>query len=578
MLMPKHPHRTGRSEIDQSLRVLNDRKGPWVDLSIDDRISLLEGLLGETDRLADRWVDAACEAKGLAPDSPLAGEEWMSGPWAFLEQVEHLIGTLEALGNGTDPLQGVPVRTRPDGQVVVPVHPADPYEKVLLHGVEADVWMQPEVTPANLRDTMCRFYKEPWLDGTVTLVLGAGNISSIPPLDVLNKMFIDGSVCILKMNPVNDYLGPIFEEIFEAFIRHGFLRFAYGGRSIGEYLCQHPGVQQIHITGSADTHDAIVYGTGREAAERKAADDPVVDKRITSELGGVGPAIVVPGPWTEADLRFQAEHLATQKIHNGGFNCVALQVLITPARWHHADDLLMQVGRTLESLKPRLPYYPGAREAIDNIKEVYPDYKSLDPGNADTRLLITDVDPDDPDAFAFQNEFFCGALAQTSLPSPDPETFLREAVSFANQRLDGTLGANILIHPKTLREMGPVFEEIIADLHYGTIGVNAWTGVGFLLARSHWGAFPGHTRQEVGSGIGVVNNAMMFDRSQRTVIYGPFRPFPRSLLEGEPTLLPRPPWFVTHRLADVAGRRMTRFAADPGWRHVPGIIAAALAG
>ncbi len=42
--------------------------------------------------------------------------------------------------------------------------------------------------------------------GKLALVLGAGNVASIAPLDVLHKLFIENQVCLLKLNPVNDYL------------------------------------------------------------------------------------------------------------------------------------------------------------------------------------------------------------------------------------------------------------------------------------------------------------------------------------------------------------------------------------
>ena len=43
--------------------------------------------------------------------------------------------------------------------------------------------------------------------------------------------------------------------------------------------------------------------------------------------------IVLPGPWTAADFRYRAEHVATRKLHNAGHSCVASQVLILPAGW-----------------------------------------------------------------------------------------------------------------------------------------------------------------------------------------------------------------------------------------------------
>jgi len=123
-------------------------------------------------------------------------------------------------------------------------------------------------------------------------------------------------------------------------VTEGFVQFAYGGVNAGAYLCNHPGIDEIHITGSASTHDAIVFGTGDDGATNKRARTPQNPRRVTSELGNVSPTIVVPGPWTKADLRFQAEHIMTQKMHNGGFNCIASQVLVLPEHWNLTDALL----------------------------------------------------------------------------------------------------------------------------------------------------------------------------------------------------------------------------------------------
>ena len=80
------------------------------------------------------------------------------------------------------------------------------------------------------------------------------------------------------------------------------------------------------------------------------------------------------------------------------------------------------------------------------------------------------------------------------------------------------------------------------------------------------------------SGLGIVHNALLLDAPQRSVVYGPFRPAPRSLLGGEPSLSPKPPWFITNRTARKTGQLLTRFAADPSWRHVPPIVVSAMRG
>ncbi|GHK52536.1 hypothetical protein KPZU09_22720 [Klebsiella pneumoniae] len=63
----------------------------------------------------------------------------------------------------------------------------------------------------------------------------------------------------------------------------------------------------------------------------------------------------------------------------------------------------------------------------------------------------------------------------------------------------------------------------------------------FLLAPCPWGAFPGHTLDDIQSGRGKVHNSFMLEKTERTVIEAPFRPFPRSLWHGELTLMPLPP-------------------------------------
>ncbi len=530
-------------------------------------------------REAPRWVAAAVNAKQIDPDSPLANEEWMSGPWAMLYGINRLDETLQSIEDGSYPdLAHGALRTRPDGQLIARVFPRTLTDRLIMNGIKAEVWMQPGVSPENLQEHMGAFYRDPQPAPKVALVLGAGNISSIGPLDVLYKLFAEGQTCILKMNPVNDYLGPIFERMLAGFVQKDFLRFAYGGAEVGQYLVAHPGVNEIHITGSASTHDAIVYGVGDEGRERKRLNQPVLKKRITSELGNVSPTIVLPGPWTSADLRFQAEHVATQKFHNAGFNCIASQVLILPAAWDQAAEFMDAVRQVTSELDPRHPYYPGAGQRQSAAVMAHPQAEVLDPDTRAARTLISEIDPNDSDAFAFKEEFFAGVLAQTSLPGDSAGEFLAQAVDFCNQRLHGTLGSNLIIHPRTMRELGPRLEEGLARLRYGCIGVNIWQGAGYLLAQTPWGAFPGHEHQDIQSGRGVVHNAMLFDRPEKTVVHGHFRPFPRALLHGQFHMFPKPPWFITHRYAHEIAERLVKMESQPSIKHLPGIFWYALRG
>lgn len=564
-------------EAESALTALAAGKDQWARCSVAERLAVLQEIKEALNQVAEGWVDAAARAKRLPDDSPLKGEEWLSGPYALMSGCNGLMQTLSRM-EGKDFLRDLPMRELPTGQTAVRVMPHSIWDRLLMSGVSADVWMRKGIDESNLAEHTATAYDEPAAqrDGKVALVLGAGNIAAIAPLDVFQKLFLEHQVVILKMNPVNEYLAEYLEAALRPLIRRDALRIVKGDGELGAWLTDHPLVEEIHITGAQSTHDAIVWGTGEAGRANRAAGTPRLSKPVTSELGAVCPTIVVPGDWSEADIRFQAEHIATQKLHNSGFNCVACQVLLMPEGWHQGKALLDEVGRVMGQ-SHRQAYYPGAEGRLQTFREHAGGVTEVHRGAAPA-ALINQLDEKERDWFC-SNEIFAPALSTHQISGADPEAFLRNAIAFANDELRGTLGANILIHPKTLRAIGrPRFEELIGDLRYGTIAVNAWTGLGFLATVCPWGAFPGHTLEDAQSGIGTVHNTFMFDAVERTVVEAPFRPFPRSALSGSPTLLPRPPWFITNRRQHVVGRLLTRFQYRPGWARLPRIFLNALLG
>ena len=192
------------------------------------------------------------------------------------------------------------------------------------------------------------------------------------------------------------------------------------------------------------------------------------------------------------------------------------------------------------------------------------------------RLFVAGVDPA-TEHYGFGTEFFAPAMVTTSLPG-DAGQFLQRAVGFCNDKLYGTLSVNLIVHPTTRRQLGADFDRAIAALRYGGIGINAWVGAAFLVPRAAWGAYPGHSYADVQSGIGVVHNALMFDKPLKTVVTAPFRPFPRSIRHGENTLFPKPPWFLTNKTSESTARKLTEFAAAPSAAKLPALFTSALRG
>jgi hypothetical protein len=565
------PHtRSAHPDLDRTVSNVARRKDHWLHLPIAAKVEYLRRALEGVARTARGQVEAATEAKGISMDSPLAGEEWIGGPYVTARVLRLLLSTLEQLRRqGRLVVEPGKIRQRSTGQTAVEVFPVDAFDSILYRGFRAEVWMQPGVTPENLTDHMGGVYgRKANATAAVALVLGAGNVASIAPLDAIHKLFWEGHVTVLKLNPVNDYLGPFIEDAFGDLVRDGYLAVTYGGAEEGAYLCNHPLVDEIHITGSDRTHDLIVFGPGSDGADRKTRNEPLLDKPVTSELGNVSPVVILPGHWSQSDLTYQAENIATQMTQNAGFNCNAAKVLVTHQDWGQRQDFLAELRRVLRHLPSRPAYYPGSEERFGRFLEFHPGAEPMAPLKPGTipPTLAAGVDWTDSDQLGFSSESFCAFTVETSLPGENVPSFLSNAVSFCNDTLYGTLNAAVVAHPDTEALLGSELEKAIAELRYGTVALNQWAAMGFALGTTPWGAFPGHTLDNVQSGIGTVHNTMMFDRPEKSVIYAPFRTFPK------------PPWFVTHGNSHRVGERLTRFEADPSLLQLPGIFGQALAG
>jgi aldehyde dehydrogenase (NAD(P)+) len=558
--------------LDAVLDDLGRGESAWAATPVGRRRELLEQVHALAGRHAQDWVDAAAGIKGLAAGSALLGEEWLSGPYAVLNAVAALIESLKALENGGSPVDGYGFGRAPGNRVTVKGLPHSLFDRFLLSGFRAEVWLAPGVDEATVRSRAGLGEREPQVTRGIGVVLGAGNISAIAPLDAIYELYANNRVVALKLNPITDPLLDVFTRVFAPLTELGVLRIVTGGPDVGGYLVHHPQVAHVHMTGSAATHDAIVFGTGADGDRRKAENRPLLAKEITSELGGVSPTIVLPGSWSAADLRFQAEHVATQRLHNGGYNCVAGQVAIISSDWPQKDAFLAELRAALDRAPARPAYYPGSDQRVAAALEAYPDAERLGPDQS--RLLVITQDPRGRE-YLLRTEFFAPVLGVVEVPGVGP-AFLDAAVTLANDDFVGTLGINLIARPSTLRELGAGFESALARLRYGTIAVNAWTAVGFATPAASWGAFPGHSIDDVQSGIGVVHNALLLENPERTVVRGPFRPFPRSLLNGELALSPRPPWFVSNQNGTATGRAMTEFGARPGWARLPKVLYAAL--
>jgi aldehyde dehydrogenase (NAD(P)+) len=567
------PGSTALPRLDELVARLREGAPKWAQLPIAEKIAIARRMQQGYLRIAERSVLAACAKKGVAPGTPQEGEEWLAGPYVTVRILRLTIEALEQLRDSGNTRIG-DVSRAADGRLTVNCYPTTRRDAVLFGGLTAEARMEDGLTEAQLESSRARFYKAPGFDvkrGKVVLILGAGNVNSIPPTDCITKLFNEGKVCILKMNPVNAYLGPFIEEAFQEPIGRGFLAVVYGGGEEGAYLCRHDGVDEIHITGSDKTHDLIVWGPpGPERKGRMARNEPLLDKEISSELGNVSPVLVVPGPWGDKELAFQAEGVAGMVTNNASFNCNAAKMIITPKGWNRTQPLLDRVMAAAAAVPARKAWYPGAGDRYRFLTGGRAQLRKGAPGAEGTLpwTLVAGLDASDAGERAFTTEPFCAVLSQTEVGSDDPVGFLDEAVAFANDKLWGTLVATLLVHPETLRDpqARSAVEAAIARLRYGAVGVNFWPAFAFTAGTTPWGAYPGSTLTNIQSGRGWVHNTSMLEHVEKVVVRYPATGFPK------------PPYFPGHKTTHVLGRRVTFLEQDASWLKLPGVVLAGLGG
>jgi len=135
---------------------------------------------------------------------------------------------LARVQKGEEPISTSKMRTRPGGQTVVSVFPPPRPTRCCSAATAQRSGCSLE---CHLR-TPCAEPRRCTGEGVrrpgVALVLGAGNVGTITTLDILHMLYTEGSVCVVKMNPVNDYLSPYYARIFGEFVERGWLRFVHG--------------------------------------------------------------------------------------------------------------------------------------------------------------------------------------------------------------------------------------------------------------------------------------------------------------------------------------------------------------
>lgn len=573
---------TTREELNQSLERLRGGADRLTKMSIRQRVEIFSQCIPGIRSVASEWTDLVCDAKGIPADSPSRAEEVLGGPTATMRQLQLFLRTMRDIDRfGRPQLPGVTVRD--DGRVGVQMTPCPgTWDPVIFINFKATTWLNPNIDAESLSDSLAPQYTR--LDKAgVSLVLGAGNVSGIPAADVLTKLCVDNRTVLLKMNPVNEYLGGIFERALAPLVENDLLRVVYGDTGIGSSAVSDSRVDDIHITGSGATHDAIVWGADQvERSHRKLTGDPVLKKPISSELGNVSPWIVVPGQYSSAQLRAQAENIVSSMTNNAAFNCVATRAIVTWKQWPERERFLQLIEQTLSRVPQRAAYYPGAFDRYERFSGMTPGEargllrngvtgpKSMSgskatadgttafvsgPNGTEQTLpwtFIRNVNPNEPNPLFVHESFVC-VCAEVPIDADSPEDFIEKAAEFSNEKLWGTLACSMSV-PNEFRKdkrRRQLLQKQIDGLRFGAVSINQWSAIVFALMSPPWGGCSGGTLEDPLSGIGWVHNSFMLTDIDKTVLETPLN------------VLPKPVWSPNHHRPEEVSWALFDLMSNP---------------
>jgi len=539
---------------EKNLERLNIQKEIWRTLSDKEKINHIDLCMKNLKTVSEKWVDLCTSAKKILKTSQTVGQEWISGPVVLMRALRIL--KYSFLSNKHPNLK---ITQSKNEQYRAHVVPKDFYESILFQGIKAEVLIEKGRKPTQ-GEYLSQVQNQ---KGSLCLVLGAGNVASMPALDILNKLFAHNCVCLLKFNPVNAYIHDVFKIIFKSLIDEGFLALTIGDKETGQFLCGHSLVDEIHVTGSFETYKAIAKHS----------------KKISAELGCVTPALIVPGLWKQKDILFQAKQIASAVENNASFNCNAIKVLVVSKHWSQKNNFMNALREEFKKMPSRYAYYPASWERYQTFLKHYPNAEVLGSPDLDQNTLnnygltqqndshhvipwtlIPDVKIS-PDEYALKTEAFCGILSIVEIDTKDTSEFIQQSVEVCNSSIWGNLSCSLIVDPGTQKTYHSEIESALNNLKYGSIGLNCWAALSYGLFTTTWGAYP---EEEVESGIGFINNGYFFDYPEKSIIRSSFRP------------LLKPVWFYDHKNLVSIGKNLVNFEYSQNFSALIKLVLSAL--
>lgn len=291
---------------------------------------------------------------------------------------------------------------------------------------------------------------------------------------------LTGNTVVLKPSPHTPLTALKLGEMARELLPHGVLNVISGGDELGSWMTEHPDINKIAFTGSTTTGRKVMVSAAGTL------------KRLTLELGGNDPAIVMP----DVDIPSVVPKLFWGAFLNSAQLCLATKRLyIHEAIYQHVLEALVEFSKTVKvgdgrqpdvQLGPiqNRPQYERVMSLIagahsQGLKFVTGAEPMDGPGYF---VPITMIDEPPENAPIVTEEAFGPVLPLLKFRTID------EAIQRANNSPFG-LGASVWTHDEAIAQ------QIAARLECGTIWINE---IHYTMPNA---AFAGHKQ----SGLGVEN-------------------------------------------------------------------------
>jgi aldehyde dehydrogenase (NAD+) len=433
--------------------------GGWAEPHGAERIAVIcastEELVGSVPQGTNADIDAAVGAARAAFDD-LAG--WSSWPAEDRAQaLERLADALESRGEEAAQrvsLQnGMPISIAMQSEAIFPAVLARYYAGMI-------------------RQTVLEEERQGLLGGTIDVLRKpVGVVGAIVPWNFpqclamfkLAPLLAAGCTAVIKPSPetVLDSL-LLAEAIIEAELPPGVVNIVPGGRELGAYLVEHPGVDKVAFTGST--------AAGRTIARRCGE----LLRPVTLELGGKSAAIVLD----DADLAQSVEALFGATLLNNGQTCfLGTRVLAPRPRYDEVVEMFGGLAKAVavgDSLDPSTQIGPMVSARQRERVEGY-----IEKGRAEgARIVAGGGRPESQDRGWFvEPTIFADVqnghtIAREEIFGPVlsliPYDGVDDAVAIANDSEFG-LGGSVWTNDQ---ERG---EDVARRVQTGSIGINHYT-------------------------------------------------------------------------------------------------------